>query len=419
MQPAGVCGVSFRYHPIAMQPSISLFAGFSCAALLALTRLAIADSPADAFQAALRGAGQGDEVVSDLASLAEVPILPVVVKAEDVQPQFLFSDMPEYFRTGDGIAMSERVEPGLVRLYVYHVPVPNIPDGSGAKRIVALIDNLGTKPLNLVMTRSAAAPAGGDYQRMARGVMQAMVDETSHADAAPVVIPKRGEIDHDLAAPVAQRDFLVHGWYEFTIDQPAQITVAQLGANDPVSKVDSLYKLPRKLTGQVASGAGRGLFSTSVFAVAQATESPVYDTAQGVAQIVIADGKRDPWITGRDSLEPAEPIANKGNYGTVYHLKLKAKTTNRKSLAVLVASNRGDNKWCQFTSLAVRVNQGVLPAGVVLAPREKESFKSIPNAVMLQKYELPKTGEPVEIEITYTPPGASCLPTPILLVPMD
>lgn len=368
---------------------------------------------------ALWKAEPGEEVTTPFESAEKIPLLPLSIRPATTQPQFLLSDKPEYFRTGDGIAMQERVEPGLVRLYVYHVPVPRVGQEPVGKRIVAVVDNLGHAPLNLQMKRSALAPVGGFYQKLARQVMEAIVSADTPVSQPPIKVESRAEIDPNLSAVVEVRDMLVHGWYEFTVDQPARITVAQIGAQDPLDVIDALPKLPTVLPNHHASGAGRGLFASSEFVVSQPASRPVYDTADGVMQVVIADGKADPWMSGRDSLSPGEEMLNKGNYGAVYRIRLKVRSSDQKSLAVLVASDRRDSQWCGSTSLAVRVSRGVFPSGVVLAPREKPVFKTMPAAVVLQKIDFQGSREPTEIELIYTPPGASCLPTPILLIPYE
>ena len=86
----------------------------------------------------LREAKPGDLVSVPEIELTKTPSIPLV-KSDGHGPQFLFSDRPEYFRSGDGIAMQEDVKPGVVRLYVYHCPDPK----GGKKIISAVIENRG------------------------------------------------------------------------------------------------------------------------------------------------------------------------------------------------------------------------------------------------------------------------------------
>jgi hypothetical protein len=59
-----------------------------------------------------------------LQQRADLPFVPANI-APDVGPQLLLSDKPEYFLTGNGLALQEDVQPGIVRLYLYHVPTPS------------------------------------------------------------------------------------------------------------------------------------------------------------------------------------------------------------------------------------------------------------------------------------------------------
>ena len=88
------------------------------------------------------------------------------------------------------------------------------------------------------------------------------------------------------------------------------------------SIIETLPKLPGALPGKRAgSGAGRGLFLKSNFAV---TNEPgfVLDTSNGPMQLILADGKHDGWIQGRDSIENRDDARDAGNYGVLYRVRL-------------------------------------------------------------------------------------------------
>src|SRR5205823_3560571 len=86
---------------------------------------ALASPATQPFESGIRDAKSGDILLlPDSLDLKQIPILEI--KTTDAHgPQFLFSDKPEYFRTGNGIAMQEEVKAGLVRLYIYHCPEPS------------------------------------------------------------------------------------------------------------------------------------------------------------------------------------------------------------------------------------------------------------------------------------------------------
>ena len=370
------------------------------------------------MQAALRSAKPGDLVQTPYLDTAALPRVEFMKSVGPGVAQFLLSDKPEYFRTGDGISMQEAVNRGRVRLYLYHVPEP-----TGAKKVIsAVIENRGQAPMRMRFLRYASPDPSGDYHRVAREALVAYFNK----DRAPAefddrTIPPGGRavIDPKIDSTPVTRDILVHTLHEFEIDQPARVTVFQKDPSaDSLKVIDDLPKLPRVLEGWHPSGAGRGLFTTTDYVVANAHIDTI-DTAKGTSVFLVADGKTDPWIEGRDSIDPSSPIQNKGNYGVMYRVKLAYKSTDGRGLALLMSAHRPDNVWCKYTAAVVEVNDGVHPGGVVALPAKEKRFENLPQAVVMQVYPPAPPGETRMIEFTYSPPGACCLPTPILLVPVE
>jgi hypothetical protein len=211
----------------------------------------------------------------------------------------------------------------------------------------------------------------------------------------------------------------VHGLYDFMTDQPLRLTVAQVTASADleadVAKIATLPKIPLVVRGTDPSGAGRGLFPVADFDVALA--GATYDTQSGPSQLIVADGKTDTWIEGVDGIS-GDKTANKGNYGVIYRMKIKWKSTDGRGLAVLMTSARFDSKWCGNVAAAVKVNNGNQPGGIIPLPNNGVRFQGIPDACVIQTFTAPPNGREATIELDYTPPGACCLPTPILLVPI-
>src|SRR5580700_1967214 len=99
-------------------------------------------SPISEEKEPLQNARRGGIVVlKDLwTRQRDLPTVPVEI-SDAHGPQLLLSDKPEYLYAGDGITLQEAVKPGIVRLYIYHVPQPD----AGPKTISAVIRNLGNK----------------------------------------------------------------------------------------------------------------------------------------------------------------------------------------------------------------------------------------------------------------------------------
>jgi len=162
--------------------------------------------------------------------------------------------------------------------------------------------------------------------------------------------------------------------------------------------------------------AGRGLFGVSNYAVA-ATDT--LDTKNGISQLIIADGQDDPWITGTIGAEKAF-ARNAGNYGVLYNTKIKWKSTDGKGLALVTWNSRSaDNQWCGGMGLTMELFDQQGNKVVRQLPIDALVTKAAPEAILIEIYKPDPTKAIQEINFTYSPPGASCLPTPLILIPID
>ncbi len=359
----------------------------------------------------LRAARTGQALVLQLATNRQaIPHLPVNVTAQS-GTQFLFSDKPEYFPK-DGIALREKVNPGIVRLYVYHVPEPV----EAGKVITTAIENLGTQDLKIKMLRRGFPRPGGDYHRVAKDALTAFL--TSRPEESSRSITPGGAliIDPEMDKIVARKDQLVHGFYEFTLDGPARVTVFQRDPSaDSLAALKTLEPLAARRAGhEGASGAGRGLFLSPDYEVKPAMQ-PV-DTAAGAMQIVIADGKRDPWMRGHDGIENRAAL-NAGNYGAIYRIRFTRTSSDGCKLALLFTKLDVVNQWCGAVAAAVTLKRGNQPEELIAVPADKVALQKKGEVSVLAVFPPLPAGETEDIELVYSPPGAACLPTPLLLVP--
>ncbi len=135
--------------------------------------------------------------------------------------------------------------------------------------------------------------------------------------------------------------------------------------------------------------------------------------------LVVADGKLDPWIVGTEG-STGKVIQNAGNYGVMYHIDMKWKSTDGKGLALVTWNSRaGDNQWCGGMANTMIVSKGRFKEGVVQLPSEELRVKAAPDAILIQVFQPDPSKEVQDIKLTYSPPGASCLPTPLIFVPVD
>ncbi|RMH28653.1 MAG: copper amine oxidase [Candidatus Hydrogenedentota bacterium] len=363
--------------------------------------------PAD-LESKLRTAQPGEIVDMGSYPMAELPLLEYEKRAGG--PQFVFSDDPEYFRVPEGAGVREKVQPGRVRLYTYHVNGTT----ESARRISTVIENLGSGPLTLRWHRYAFRGPSTDYYRVGKG---GLVDFFSAKNLPPAMtIPAGGAapLDPKMDAVAVRYDELVHGFYEFEIDQPARITTLQTSLETPA--VEANARIREVLPPRKTLGAGRGLFKTSDYDITP-KGGGTYDTSEGPKQILVADGKHDPWITGWDDSR-STGSRNAGNYGVLYRIRVPYRSSDGRGIAVVLWYPPAGGKWCDACALAVVANAGVHAGGVIEIPRDRTTFTGRTNAGVIQIYPPANQGTEGVIELTYSPPGASCLPNPILLIPI-
>jgi hypothetical protein len=325
-------------------------------------------------------------------------------------PPMLFSDDPEYIRVPEGAVLKERFNAGVTRFYLYNCNGTKLPK----TKISPVIENLGDKPMHLRFNKYVFPGVTLDYAHAGKEAMRQFM--TAKPQSNVRMIPAHGgdAFDNTCETSMVAPDALMHAWYEFETDQPGRMTVLQTEENTPT--ISAFERAEELLPPRSRSGAGRGYYPYSEYTVTQPSNG-VLDTANGPQQIFLADGTLDRWLTGWDSTS-SQPIQLKGNYGVLYHIKLKRKSTDGRALALMIWNAR-TKSGCGTMACCTGVSAGKYPAGPVMVPTSEPVLRGGDKAVLLQVFpSLPK-GKTQEIEITYTPPGASCLPTPLLLVPID
>ncbi|MFL9483596.1 copper amine oxidase [Chitinophagaceae bacterium LWZ2-11] len=328
-------------------------------------------------------------------------------------PQFLISDDPEYIRVPEAIAFKQDVQPGSVRLYVYNVNGVKEP-AKIDRKIVALIKNTGTAPLHLRMVKSSSEKPSGNYFQIGKQGLYDYFTSKGSDEIRTIPAGVAVAIDPKHEKNVIKFDDLVHGIYEFVIDQPAEITVVQTDLQ--TSGPDALKRITKVMPPKSKSGAGRGMFGISNYAV---TVDSVYDTKQGIVQMVVADGKKDPWILGKEQTT-GQTSTLEGNYGIMYNIDMKWKSTDGKGLALFTWNVRGSEvNGCNGMAAAMVASKGKFDAGAIQLPSNKLTTTKAPEAILVQIFPPSPNGEEQTIHLTYSPPGASCLPTPLVFIPVE
>ncbi|MGJ1264488.1 copper amine oxidase [Sphingobacterium spiritivorum] len=325
-------------------------------------------------------------------------------------PQYMISDDPEYIRIPEGIALKEKVEPGTVRLYVYNVN--GVKEPKTDRKITAVIKNTGKGNMRLKMLKYSSQKPSANYFKVGK---EGLYDYFNSQGLAKERVIKPGQtvaIDEVLERNVVRYDELVHGIYEFLIDEPGEVAVLQTA---PGTSGPKAYETIGSVIPTNKKNAGRGMFGVSNYKV---FNEAVLETDKGVTQLVVADGKDDAWVKGIEG-ESNTVSTLAGNYGVMYNIELKWKSNDGKGLALLTWNSRSDNQWCSAMAASVVVSDGVYKGGVVQLPAERLNTKGNPEAVLIQIFKPEQIGKEQILKLTYSPPGASCLPTPLVLVPID
>ncbi|MGN6507864.1 MAG: copper amine oxidase [Chitinophaga sp.] len=327
-------------------------------------------------------------------------------------PQYLIADDPEYIRVPEGIALQESVQPGAVRLYVYNVNGVKEP-AKIDRRITAVIRNTGKEVMHIRMLKYASQKPSANYYQIGK---QGLADYFASKPQRRIRTVKPGQaiaIDEQLEKNVVKYNELVHGFYEFVIDQPGEISVIQTDLE--TTGPDALKRIANIIPPK-GQNAGRGVFGVSNYRVI--TDS-VYDTKNGTMEIVLADGDKDPWVEGKMQGRPG--VARlAGNYGVMYEIEMKWKSSDGKGLALVTWNARsGNNQWCAGMANTMIVSKGKFDEGIIQLPSDRLVTKAAPEAVLIQVFKPAANGEEQTIRLTYSPPGASCLPTPLVFIPVD
>lgn len=365
------------------------------------------------WSAILREAKPGDQII--LGGIEEASRAEIEYKREVLPgPQYIISDDPEYIRVPEGVAVRETVKPGEVRLYTYNVNGVKEPEQM-PRKISTVIENLGDGPLTVRFSRYGFWKPSGNYFMCAKVALASFMSG-ENVPSEPLVIPAGGAAPLDPAVEnsVAVFNDLVHGFYQFSIDQPARISVVQTAPDTPSveanARLATVLESPRR-------NAGRGLFEVSNYSIT--SEEEIIDASRGLHQLTIADGKRDPWIVGKDS-SSTKTLELKGNYGVMYEVNLKYRTQRGHGLALVTYNGRhASSQWCGAMANVIKVNDGIHPGGVIPIPRDNTFTRKPPEVVLVQLYPPTEDGETGEISFTYSPPGASCLPTPLVFIPVS
>jgi hypothetical protein len=317
-------------------------------------------------------------------------------------PPLVMSDDPERVYAS-GILTQESVGAGTSRIYFYNIKYTPSDDF----KITVVLKNLSTETGHItILRRGADRP--GNYYLLGKTNLYSFYTSDLHteipiAPLASAILDSLWETNYATG--------LTHGFYEIYAQQSTQVTICGLPfTSNTLETYESLTVISAK-----ANNAGRGLFPNSDRKI---TLKQVVDTKNGIHRVPLADwGVNDPWIMGVDGLS-GRTVANVGNYGVMYSVNLPMRSTDNRDMAVMMMCPVANPGACPFGGvIGTNTFHNQSPAGFYYTPSDLKSFTNTTTASLIGIYSLSKT--PVTISLQFSPPGGSCLPGALLLVPIE
>ena len=314
--------------------------------------------------------------------------------------ELIFSDSPEYPATS-GIVYQDGGVPATSgtnyhRIFLYHV------NGNTADymKFAVIVTNLGSANGTLTVQQAGVAGPSTSYMYVGKLAFQRWLSSTA---GAPVTVPVGGSVELDPGFDTINVAYnnLLHGIWDYSFDQPHQITICALNpADDPVTVCPTLAVL-NKDTHQ------RGTFPNAN-KIYDTAAGVTIDTAGGMQQFpVAANSPNDPAAVGTDATD-STAVTLSGNYGVLYLMHLSTSASNAQNLGFLINPRGG--AWAGALNAAA----GITPGGVFLIPPSTGSVSSNAYAALAGEY---SPGAGTTVWLQFMPTGSASLPLRFVATP--
>lgn len=314
--------------------------------------------------------------------------------------RLIFSDSPE-----KPTARGKLYEDGTLsytsgtvynRIFAYHV---NGYGGSTKMKFAILIKNKGDSTGTLVVQKSGTAGPTTSYLYAGKLAFQRWLLSSA---SSPVYINAGATVRLTTAIETAAApNYLMHGIYDYSFDQPHQITVCALNQNDnPTSVCPGLAVLSRD-THQ------RGTFpyADKVYDTASGVQ---IDTASGIVQFPLGGNTTDDSAAiGLDVTDSSQQTLA-GNYGVLYKIHLNTKSTDERDLGILINPRGGQWGGAQWAA------SGITSGGKILVPAGSGSTGDNTKGAVSGKW---APGASFTVWCQFMPTGGSALPLRFVAVP--
>lgn len=331
---------------------------------------------------------------------------PWPVETKDSGGVLLFSDSPEYVKDY-GVLYSDVVQ-GEARIFYYHVNMTSRPG-----KLAVVLENLGRKNTQVVITRGSMAMPNTDYFEVGKGLEIGYM-HTPQPEKKVFLEAGGGALLQPAMDDLLEPRKLMSGMYDFHTQEQVRVSVVFCPPEvHPMNFVRTAKVLPKD------KEALRGTFPGMNRTVK--AKRPYDPDKDGLVYIPVGDNRYDVYKQGIDATD-GSPALNYGNYGVVYRyeLPLRGKNTTRLLLSPLGGTYAG----------AVRVEADKREERLVHTPMGRLFFggdtppdleASIGRNILLSEdFELANIGTYKSYKrfaLEYSPPGASNMPVLLILAP--
>lgn len=310
--------------------------------------------------------------------------------------KLVFSDSPES-PTARGKLYYDETLPATAgsdyhRVFAYHVNA-----NSKKMRIVVLVKNRGTASATLTVQKTGTAGPSTSYAYVGKLGYHRWLLSTA-ATPRSIAAGAWAELDTTFNGWQPATNYLVHGIWDYSIDQPHTVLLCAVNATDNAISVCPTLGLLARDTHK------RGTFPYSD-KVYDATTT--IDTAYGIQQFPVAGGTtNDAFATGEDKTDGTS-MTNSGNYGINYRMHLASSYSDGKKLGWLINPRAGG--W----GGAIWAMTGILTGGKFLVPPNAGTTSDNTKGTVIGKYQTGHTAPWFQ----FSPTGGSSFPVRFVAVP--
>jgi hypothetical protein len=282
------------------------------------------------------------------------------------------------------------------RIFAYHVNGKT----SGKMKFTVLLKNTGTETGALTLQKKGVAGPTNSYLYAGKVAFERWLNSVT---GAATNVPAGSSVQLDTAFETAAvKDYLMHGIWDYSFDQPHKIMICALDESDA-----ALTACPPLAVSVRDPSHQRGTFPNAD-KVYDTVSGGVIDTAAGIQQFPLAGNTlNDSNAVGVDATDGSAQTIS-GNYGVLYKIHLNTSATDGKKLGFLLNPRGG--AW----GGAIWTVSGITSGGKFLIPPTTTSLGDNTKGSVEGKY-IP--GAAFTAWAQFMPTGGSAFPLRFVAVP--